>query len=257
MARINAPQLDDLNIIFLHQLIFDTPQLTRFISRTPKIKIPDTARVFFSYFAVEVEFSRILDEVLKLEVSCRPSDWQLSSVAEVCSSLSLLTSSVEHLYIDDRGEDLKLFCDDEMENSQWLELLHNFTSLKALYLSRGNAPRIAAALQDLVGERATEVLPALQRVFMEELHPSGPVQEAIDKFIAARQLSGHPIVVSHWEKGWVKLSAVDLFSIAEDDQLSGNDDFPGPDELSMDDLLPGLNDELSFDNRCLEVFGGY
>lgn len=249
MARINAPQLDDLNIIFLHQLIFDIPQLTGFISRTLNIKTPDTAIVYFSYFAVEVEFARILDKVLKLEVSCRSSDWQLSSVAQVCSSLSPLTSSVEHLYVDDRGEDLKLFCDDEMENSQWLELLHPFASLKALYLSRGNAPRVAAALQDLVGERTTEVLPALQRVFMEELHPSGPVQESIDNFIAARQLSGHPIAVSHWEKGWVKLSAVDLFSIAYIDEVSGNDEISEHDELlerdelSTDDELP-KDDEL-------------
>jgi len=197
MARIDAPQLDDLNIIFLHQLIFDIPQLTRFIIRIPNIKIPGTARLFFGHRAVKVEFSRKLDKVLRLEVLCRSSDWQLSSVTELCSSLSPLTSLVEHLYIQHRDRDLELFCDDEMENSQWLELLHPFTSLKELYLSRENAPRIAAALQDLVGERATEVLPALQRVFIEEHHPSRPVQEAIDKFIAARQLSGHPVAVSH------------------------------------------------------------
>ena len=204
MARIDAPQLNDLNINFFHQLIFDIPQLTRFISRTPSVGTSDIANIFFSYSAVEVEFPRIFDKVLKhealkLEVSCRPSDWQLSSIAEVCSSLSPLTSSVERLYINDRGEVLAL-CDDEVESSQWLELLHPFTSVKALYLSRRNAPRIADALQDLVGEGASEVLPALQRVFMEELHTSGPVQEAIDKIVAARQLSGHSVTVSHWEK---------------------------------------------------------
>ena len=258
MARINAPQLDDLTIIFFHQLIFDVPQLTRFIIRTPTIKTPDTAGVFFSRFAVEVEFPQMLEEAFKLEISCRPSDWQLSSVAGVFSSLVPLTSSVEYLYIDDRGENSELFCDDEMENAQWLELLHLFTSLKALYLSRGNAPRVTAALRDLVGERATEVLPALQGVFMEELHQSGPVQEAIDKFIAARQLSGHPIVVCHWEKGWIKLPVVDLFSTAEDDELSGDCqcELAEHDELSVDEV-PEIDDlayKLPINNWYLQLF---
>ncbi len=55
-----------------------------------------------------------------------------------------------------------------------------------------------ARLEELVGERATEVLPALQSLFLEELKPSEPVQKVIDKFVATRQLSNHPIVISHW-----------------------------------------------------------
>jgi hypothetical protein len=35
VSRIDSPLLDSLQIKFFHQLIFDTPQLTRFISRTP------------------------------------------------------------------------------------------------------------------------------------------------------------------------------------------------------------------------------
>jgi hypothetical protein len=46
----------------------------------------------------------------------------------------------------------------------------------------------------------------LQNIFLEGLQPSGPVQEGIVKFVAARQLSGHPITVSLWERdpegGW-------------------------------------------------------
>jgi hypothetical protein len=45
-----------------------------------------------------------------------------------------------------------------------------------------------------------EVLPALQNIFLEGLQPSGPVQEDLGKFVAARQLSGHPIAVSPWER---------------------------------------------------------
>ncbi|KAN0105348.1 hypothetical protein V8E52_011107, partial [Russula decolorans] len=38
---------------------------------------------------------------------------------------------------------------------------------------------IAAALQELVGARITDVLPSLQNIFMEGLESSGPLQESI------------------------------------------------------------------------------
>jgi len=60
-------------------------------------------------------------------------------------------------------------------------------------------PSIAPALQELVGERVTEVLPALQSLFLRGSHPSGPVRKAIRKFVTARQLAGHPIIVSRWD----------------------------------------------------------
>ena len=47
-------------------------------------------------------------------------------------------------------------------------------------------PYIAPALQGLAKERPTEVLPALQDLFLENTLPSGPVKEAIDQFVAVR-----------------------------------------------------------------------
>ena len=48
VARIDAPMLDNLEITFFHQLIFDTPHLTQFISHTSKFKSPGEMRVVFS-----------------------------------------------------------------------------------------------------------------------------------------------------------------------------------------------------------------
>jgi hypothetical protein len=42
-ARIDAPLLDKLTITFCHQLVFDTPQVTQFVGRTPKLKAYDEA----------------------------------------------------------------------------------------------------------------------------------------------------------------------------------------------------------------------
>ena len=191
VAWIDAPLLDKLDITFFHQLIFDTPQLTQFISRTPKFKACDNAHVEFSDWRVRV--STIYEE-LRLEITCRQSDWQLSSLAQVCGSIFI--PSIEHLYIWEHIRSPPPWQDD-IETGQWLELLHRLSAVKNLHISREFMPRIAPTLEELVGGRATEVLPALQTLFLDGIPPSS-VQEAIVKFVAAREFAGHPIVVSPW-----------------------------------------------------------
>ena len=204
VARINVPQLNKLTITFFHQLIFDCPQLTQFISRAPKLKAHSEleAGVEFSNSNVTVTPPQTLYGEVKLEVSCTQSDWQLSSVAQVCSSFSTQTliPTVERLFIKAvRGFwHGPLNWQDDIENSQWLELFQPFAAVKVLYVSSEFTPRITPALNELVGERVTEVLPALQTLFLEESPLSRPVQEAIGRFVVARQLAGHPLAVSRW-----------------------------------------------------------
>ena len=50
-------------------------------------------------------------------------------------------------------------------------------------------------LQDLCGDRAAEVLPTLDSLFLQCVQPSGSVQDAIQPFVTARQLSGHHVAV--------------------------------------------------------------
>jgi len=197
VARIDAPLLDRLEITFFRQLIFHTPQFAQFIGRTPNLMAYDEAHVVFTNYTAELQLAR--RRGLRLEIHCNQSEWQLSMLAQVCTSSLPLIFSLEHLYIHEYGLILtRPLWEDDIEDVQWLELLHPFTTVKALYLSRDITSRIAPALEELAGERATEVLPTLQSLFLEELEPSEPVQKAIDKFVGTRQLSNHPIVISHW-----------------------------------------------------------
>jgi len=199
MARIDAPVLDKLEITFRHRVTSDTPQLTRFISRSPKFKASNEAHVVFSNLNLWVSLPQTFDGELKLGVPCGRPEWHLSSLTRICSSSFPRTfiPAVEHLYTLNIG-----FYEHNIENSQWLEFLRPFPAVKYLYLSRRVVRRIAPALQELVGERVTEVLPALQSLFLEEsqgVPPPEPV-EGVEQFVAARQLGSHPITVSRWEK---------------------------------------------------------
>jgi len=106
---------------------------------------------------------------------------------------------IEDLCIKHRYSQL-VWNNDAIENTLWLEVLLPFPAAKNLYLSKEFAPGIAAALQEIVG---TEVLPSLQNIFVEGLEPSGPFQENIGQFVAARELSGHSIAISVWDGRWI------------------------------------------------------
>jgi hypothetical protein len=90
----------------------------------------------------------------------------------------------------------------EIEVIQWQELLHPFTAVKEVTLKEGDSIQLVApALQELSVESATGVLPALQSLFLntEDWWSSGPDTEAIEQFIAAQRLHGHPVTVHYWD----------------------------------------------------------
>ena len=199
VAHVDAPLLDKLQIDFFFEVILDTPQITQFISRTPKFRAYDEAHVYFLEREVTVKLPRTSAGTLKLGISCSESDLQLSSLAQVCSSSfpPALILTVEHLYIQSLYWEWPW--EDDIEDSQWIELFRPFIAVKDLYFSSDFTPQIATALQEL-GESGTEVLPALEMLVFEEPLPLGPVQEALEQFVAARQFAGHPIAISPWER---------------------------------------------------------
>ena len=202
VALIEAPRLYFLNITLFNQILFDTPQSIQFISRTPELKAHKAANLAFMYSKAGVTLSspnRSRYDRLEVEISCREPDWQVSSLEQVCTSCLPPLSALEDLYI---YEDSKSPPDwrDNIESALWVELFHPFSTVKNLYLSEKLALRITPALEELVGIRTMEVLPILQNIFLEGLQPSGPTQEGIVQFVAARELSGHPITVSLWER---------------------------------------------------------
>ena len=201
LSQIETPILNESDFCFFNQLIFDAPLLGHFIRRTETFMTTHTARVQFSSWGVCVTLSGREEmpnndrEALRLEVSCEPLDWQLSAVVQVLNSFLFSLPTLESLEIAVSRKDWQA----EIEVIQWQELLHLFTSVKDMTLRFEDSVRLVApALQELAEERATEVLPALQNIFLStDWRPSGPVKEAIEQFIAARQLYGQTVTVHH------------------------------------------------------------
>jgi hypothetical protein len=205
VTQIDTPLLNNLHITLLDQPIFDTPQLMQFISRTPKFKAHNKACVDFSDVGASVILPQSFDGELELGISGLLSSRLLLSLAQLCRSscCQTLIPAVEHLYII-KSKRSGLCWQGLIQSSQLLEFLHHFTALKDLRVSSEFAPHVSSALQKLVRESVTEVLPALQTIFLEETPTSGLV---IGQFVAARRFANHPITISHWERSGMTLTS--------------------------------------------------
>jgi hypothetical protein len=156
----------------------------------------------------------------ELGVTCERLDWQLSSMTQIFGHQLPLLSHVEHFEIREPNysfnKQIGLEDDPDMDPSQWLELFRLLVSVKSLYVSERLVNRVAAALKEVTGEMIIEVLPALRRLSLEGLQPSGPVQDAIKPFVAARHLINHPVVIQPWERR-LPLLIHDVQSLPQDD----------------------------------------
>ena len=197
IARVDAPRLNDLSIILFDQLVFDIPQLLQFIAHTGMTKSYNRATVTFHNSSVR--FSHCLPEgtnisrQLILGVLDGGINQLVSCMAQICRQYSSFLPSFEQLDIWD--------CHwSKLDQIPWLELFRPFTAVRTLRISRDPQASIVHTLQELTGERAIEVLPELDGLYLEDYQPSGPEQNAIKLFIAARQYSDHPVAVHRWDR---------------------------------------------------------
>ena len=129
MARIDVPLLEYISITFFNQLVFDILQLPKFLCRTEMLTVLDQAEVAFNEGSISVELfpkRRTVDPpIVTLKISCRQLDWQLSSLVQVCNQALPTLSTVECFKLGPNFYCPRLRSgQDDVENTQWLELLH-------------------------------------------------------------------------------------------------------------------------------------
>ena len=200
VARIGVPQLGKLKITVFNQIIFDMPQFIQFISRTPTLKAPEKACVVFEDGASWVNFSSQTSgfKYFEVKIPCDDLDWQISSLEQVFTSCLPHLSTLESLSID-TAYGWQPDWQDNVENTLWLELLLPFTSVKNFYICKEFVQRIEPALKDLAKGNSTEVLPALENIFVEEFESE---RAGILLFACRRQATSHPVSYRSWDRSF-------------------------------------------------------
>ena len=198
ITRIDAPILDKFRMTFYSDTIPNISQLHEFIDRIDRPKKFTHAKVFIGYSEVQAIFESPTNLELDFTFAIYfTADPPLVSMMRLFEQLPIISSQVEQLELHDISIEEWIA---EVSDSQWLLLLLNpFISVKSLYLSEWLASFIASALEELPGERVTELLPALDNLFLKGFGSSGSVEESIESFVSMRQLSGHPVILRRWE----------------------------------------------------------
>ena len=217
LARIEAPFLSHVNITFFNQLIFQVPHLSQFIGRMEMLKSAKVAEMESSFGSgVSLKLDRPSASAsatqgtpstsgttvgehhpLSLCVSCGVLDWQLSSMAQICSQSPLL-SNVQHL--DIRADYLQLGYQwqEDTDSIAWLEFFSSFTSVETLSISGELCPHVAPALEVvatrmMVAALEAPFLPGLRVLHFECCRKSA----LVEKFAAARKEFDCDVEVQH------------------------------------------------------------
>jgi hypothetical protein len=205
-ARFDAPLLDEFMITFLHQPVFDIPQVVRFFSSYLDPFKPSSLTLKFEWsdcayisFPSNTTHHSAFSQIHSWKIMGKDPDCQLTSVAQICSQIPSFRSSVKSLIIE---------CGDLVGRNPtlWLQLFHSFPAAQSLQIPVALEPSIASALETPTEgspTAAAEVLPLLHSLSIVENKSGETVhvqQQPIQSFVAARQRSGRTVAISRIRK---------------------------------------------------------
>ncbi|KAH9046560.1 hypothetical protein EDB84DRAFT_657659 [Lactarius hengduanensis] len=168
VVRMYAPRLGDT---FFDELIFDVPNLRKFINRIKMQKSHSRAEVLFSGHTISISFTQPgAPTRSELRISHEPLNRKLPSMTEICNRLATFLSGVEDLRVHalTTGQD-------NMDSEKWAKLIHPFRGTKWFHI----AGDLSVLSLELSGKRRRPLLPALHKLYIHEPGPRyAPLREA-------------------------------------------------------------------------------
>jgi hypothetical protein len=196
VARINSPQLDQIDINYVNRLVdFPVAQLSKFVdcSIGPKLSQFRHWRVRVTFFDTHISFdvyhpNRPGHRGRNI-ISCEGINWHVSDIAQVFSRFSATLFNVVHLELEEvEAEPFEYL--GNTDDVEWLHLFHQLSTVRTLYVSEELAEYVALALEGITGEMVTEVLPSIDLICLASQSAS-----SVGKFVAARRLFDRTVTV--------------------------------------------------------------
>ncbi|KAH9171660.1 hypothetical protein EDB89DRAFT_2243343 [Lactarius sanguifluus] len=132
VARIDAPRLENIDIAFFSQPTMDASQLGRFIERVEMQTSLSHVDVQTSERAISISFTSSGNSTpLRLQISCKRLDWQLSLMAQVCDQFFPFLFRVNNLRINKTQSSSE---QDDADSEQWLGLMRAFGGATYLHI---------------------------------------------------------------------------------------------------------------------------
>ena len=187
VARIDAPSLGDIDVILFNQPTMDVLQLGRFIERIGMQTFLSHAEVQISAHAISISFHNPSTSTpLRLQISCKQLDWQLSSLTQVCRQFSLLPSRVQNIVINTTRSSTG---QDDIYGEQWLELVRLFDGVRDFRVAGKLTTNFLSVFGTAGGGHST-LFSSLRYLHIEwPMEMNERCWDALHSFVASRSLS--------------------------------------------------------------------
>ena len=166
VARIDAPLLGDIDITLFSQPTIDASQLGQFIERIGMKTALSEVDIQASVHAISISFkSSGISTPFRLQISCTQLEWQLSSMAQICTQFSSFVFGVQHLVFN-TNDWSNVQVQDGVNGEQWPQLVRSFDSTRTLSIAGELATGLLRALRpaDEGYTTGTVVLPVLRNL---------------------------------------------------------------------------------------------
>ena len=196
VARIDAPHLGEIDITFFCQPTMDAFQLRRFIQRIEIQTSLSRAKVETSTHAISISFTDSgASTPLRLQISCKQLDWQLSCMTQICDRISPIL-----FHVGDLGINITQLSDgqDNPGVEPWLDLFRSFKfgSAKRFWVAGELMTDILCVLGP-ASEGNTHMLPSLCQIRVQKpMMMDGPSWDSVQSFITKRSTPGCPVEVN-------------------------------------------------------------
>lgn len=203
VARIDMPSVEDFEIEYFPPTV-EVTELSRFIGRTANLdfaqfrfaKVEFDVGIAYSQIKLDLPLDKRRQVRFELGISSTYSvsnlelDDLVACMTRVLCQLTALLSNVGRLFFEGKSSKKER---DRLESAKLLPLLHLFSAVNTLRVSRVLAGHIATVLENIEEERVAEVMPALRSLQLRDdgKEPVG----STERFLSLRQLSGHPVAV--------------------------------------------------------------
>ena len=184
VSLIDCPQMEWICINYFNQFAdFQASELSQFIDRSvgPQATLFRHATVSFSRRVVSFILSPHANHEghVCITTICEGIDWQVSHMTHLLSQFSVALSNVVHLNLTNLSNlEGQL---EGMDDIEWRDLLHLFSAVKTLHVSRKLTEHVSLALEDITGGM---VLPSLDSIRL-----TGQPASSVKKLLTRRRLS--------------------------------------------------------------------
>ena len=196
--RIIAPRLEKLQIDFFKHVTFSVPRLLQFMNTAESFSFN---RARFNFFAKLVSVGAYPSgesdlPFLSIIVNCLHLDWQVSSMAQISSSLSQIFSTVEDLALRHEVHGLSSEEHNQVDRAEWRKFFRSFSNVKTLRIEKGLIEDLSRFLELEDRELPFELLPELQEILL--YFGSSGISDAFTSFVTARRNAGRPVTLIRW-----------------------------------------------------------